>query len=170
MSKILLEWVKRPTFFLKKLINYSEILNDFLKGTGFVLIDLKQKGENQINLLEVFVDKKENFGIDEIALLNKNLWKYLEENNIDKGISKIIVSSPGAENPFKFFWQMEKHLGWEVEFLTGNGEALSGKFEAIIDSEKKEFQILTKDKKNTKVLNFLFGSISGVKIKLSFKK
>ena len=170
MSKILLEWVKRPTFFLKKLINYSEILNGFLIGTGFVLIDLKQKGDNKNVFLEIFIDKKENFGIDELALVNKNLWKFLEENNMEKGISKIIVSSPGAENPFKFFWQMKKHLGREVEVMTKNGESFSGKLEEIIDSEKEEFQILIKDKKNTKVLNFFFGDLTEVKIKLSFKK
>jgi ribosome maturation factor RimP len=134
------------------------------------LIDLIQKGDQRNVFLEVFIDKKEKFGIDEIAEVNRNLRKIFEEKNIDKEILKLIVSSPGAENPFKFFWQMEKHIGREVEIKTKNDEIVSGKLEKIIDFKKEEFQVLIKEKKETKILNYLFGDISEAKIKLSFKK
>ena len=150
--------------------NYSTIIENFIKTTSFVLIDLIQKGDQRNVFLEVFIDKKEKFGIDEIAEVNRNLRKIFEEKNIDKEISKLIVSSPGAENPFKFFWQMEKHIGREVEIKTKNDEIVSGKLEKIIDFKKEEFQVLIKEKKETKILNYLFGDISEAKIKLSFKK
>jgi ribosome maturation factor RimP len=150
--------------------NYSTIIENFIKTTSFVLIDLIQKGDQRNVFLEVFIDKKEKFGIDEIAEVNRNLRKIFEEKNIDKEILKLIVSSPGAENPFKFFWQMEKHIGREVEIKTKNDEIVSGKLEKIIDFKKEEFQVLIKEKKETKILNYLFGDISEAKIKLSFKK
>lgn len=135
-----------------------------------MLIDLIQKGDQRNVFLEVFIDKKEKFGIDEIAEVNRNLRKIFEEKNIDKEISKLIVSSPGAENPFKFFWQMEKHIGREIEIKTKNEDVISGKLEKIVDFWKEEFQVLIKEKKETKIVNYLFGDISEAKIKLSFKK
>lgn len=149
---------------------YLNIIEEFFAGNSFVLIDLKQKGNKGYLILEVYIDKREIFGIDEIAEINKNLWKLLEEKNLDKGILKIIVSSPGAENPFKFFWQMEKHIGRELELKLKTGEMVTGKLEEIVDFDKEEFQIQIKEKKEIKSLKFLYGDLSEAKIKLSFKK
>jgi len=121
-------------------------------------------------ILEVFIDKKEKFGIDEIAEVNRSIRKVFEEQDIDREISKLIVSSPGAESFFKFFWQMEKHLGRELEIKTRSGESVTGKFESIVDSVKEEFQISIKEKKDIKFVNYFFGDLTEVKIKLSFKK
>jgi ribosome maturation factor RimP len=150
--------------------NFSNIIDDFFTGSDFVLIDFKQKGNKGSFILEVYIDKRTSFGIDEIAEANRNLRKILEEKNLDKGILKIIVSSPGAENPFKFFWQMEKHIGRELELILKTGETVTGKLEEIVDFEKEKFQIQIKEKKEIKSLNFLFGELSEAKIKLSFKK
>jgi ribosome maturation factor RimP len=150
--------------------NYLNIIEEFFSGSAFTLIDLKQKGNKGSIILEVFIDKKESFGIDEIADVNRNLWKLLESKNSDKGILKIIVSSPGAENPVKFFWQLEKHIGRELELKLKTGEFVSGKFIEITDSEKEEFLIQVKEKKEIKSLRYFLGDISEVKIKLSFKK
>jgi ribosome maturation factor RimP len=150
--------------------NYNNIVNEFIADSGFVLIDFIQKGNKGNLILEVFVDKKENFTIDEIARVNKDLWKYLEEKNADRGILKIIVSSPGAENPFKFFWQLEKHTGRELEIKLKSGDFLEGKFVEVKDSEREEIEIQVKEKKDIKNIRVLFGDIADVKIKLSFKK
>jgi ribosome maturation factor RimP len=150
--------------------NYTEIINAFFKDSGFVLIDFKQKGNKGNLILEVFVDKKENFNIDEIAQANKDLWKYLEEKNADKGVLKIIVSSPGAENPLKYFWQVEKHIGRELDIKMKSGEILTGKIVALSNTAKEEIDLQVKDKKEIKNIIILFGDISEVKIKLSFKK
>ena len=150
--------------------NYTDIINAFFRDSGFVLIDLMQKGNKGNLILEVFVDKKENFTVDEIARVNKDLWKCLEEKNADKGIMKIIVSSPGAENPFRYFWQMEKHIGRELEIKMKNSEILAGRFLKISDIEREEFEIIVKEKKEIKNIKILFGDTAEVKIKLSFKK
>ncbi|MCX6166271.1 MAG: hypothetical protein NTU73_15660 [Ignavibacteriae bacterium] len=150
--------------------NFLNIIDDFFTCSDFVLIDFKQKGNKGYLILEVFIDKRESFGINEIAEVNRNLWKLLEEKNLDKGILKIIVSSPGAENPFKFFWQMEKHTGRELELILKTGETVTGKLEEIVDLNNEEFRIQIKEKKEIKSLKFIFGDLIGTKIKLSFKK
>jgi len=150
--------------------NYKNILDGFLKETSFILIDLVQKGDKNNAILEIFLDKKENFSIDELAVVNKNLWKYLEERNLEKGISKIVVSSPGAENPLKYFWQMKKHIGREFEIKMKNGETVTGKFDEISNFENEEILIQIKEKKEIKSVKVLFRDILEAKIKLSFKK
>jgi ribosome maturation factor RimP len=149
---------------------YSGIISDFLKNSRFVLIDFIQRGDERNIILEVYVDRKENFSIDELAEINKNLWKYIEDKKVEKGIAKVTVSSPGAERAFKYFWQMEKHIGRELEIKMKNGEAITGKLLRIVDEEKGEFEIEIKDKKENINKNINFGDLSEVKIKLSFKK
>lgn len=158
-------------FFFKKRMKskYLDIITDFFVGSQFVLIDLIQRGDSRNIILEVFVDKREQFGIDELAVINKELWKYIEDKKLEKGIAKISVSSPGAENPFRFFWQMEKHIGRELELKMKNGEILTGKLEKILNEDKEEFEIIVKEKKETHSLNILFGDLSEAKIKISFK-
>lgn len=150
--------------------NYKNIVEEFLKSTTFELIELVKRGERSNILLEVFIDREENFGIDEIAEVNRDLWKYLESNNLEKGISKIIISTPGADKPLKFFWQFKKHIGRELEIKTKTGETVSGKLEEVAENGKEEFRISFKEKKEIKNLNFIFGEISEAKVKLSFKK
>ncbi|MFA5403473.1 MAG: hypothetical protein WC358_00900 [Ignavibacteria bacterium] len=150
--------------------DYLNIIEEFFTDNSFILIDFIQKGNKGNLIFEVFIDKRESFGIDEIAEVNRNLRKFLEEKNLDRGILKIVVSSPGAENPFKYFWQLEKHIGRELELKLKTGEVVIGKFEEIIDIKKEEFRIQVKEKKDIKLLNYLFGDLTGIKIKLSFKK
>ncbi|MBI5404249.1 MAG: hypothetical protein HY959_12695 [Ignavibacteriae bacterium] len=150
--------------------NYKNIIEEFLKTTSFKLIELVKRGERSNILLEVFIDKEDNFGIDEIAVVNRDLWKYLESNNLEKGISKIIISSPGADKPLKFFWQFKKHIGRELDIKTPSGESITGTLEELTDFVKGEFRISVKEKKEIKKMNFIFGEISEAKVKLSFKK
>lgn len=150
--------------------NILKKIEEFLYGNSFVLIDLKQRGNKGNYILEVFVDKKENFGIDELAEISRSLRNYLESEDMDKGIMKIIVSSPGTENPIKYFWQLEKHIGREVELKLKTGDIITGKLVKLADMGKEEFQIEIKEKKVVKSLNFKFGDLSQVMIKLSFKK
>lgn len=157
-------------FFFKKMESIFKKVDEFFYGNSFVLVDLKQKGNKGNYILEVFVDKKENFGIDELAEINRNLWKHLESEDMHKGIMKIIVSSPGTENPVKYFWQLEKHIGREVELKLKTGDVVSGKLVNLTDMAKEELQIEIKEKKEIKLLKFLFGELSELKIKLSFKK
>jgi ribosome maturation factor RimP len=149
--------------------NYSNIIGGFFEGSDFALIELLQKGNKGNLILEVFVDKKEIFNIDELAKINKDLWKHLEEKDADKGILKIIVSSPGAEKPVKFFWQLKKHIGRELEIKLKNGEEWTGKLEELNDS-REELNVLVKINKEFKNIIVLFGDTAEVKIKLSFKK
>jgi ribosome maturation factor RimP len=149
--------------------NYLNIIDDFFTCSDFVLIDFKQKGNKGNLILEVFVDKQESFSIDELARVNKDIWKKFEEKNVDKGILKIIVSSPGAENPVKYFWQLKKHIGRELDIKLKTGELITGKLEEMIDL-KEEISVLIKEKKEIKKIRVLFGELSEVRIKLSFKK
>lgn len=149
---------------------YLEIVDEFFAGSEFALIDFKQKGNKGNLILEVFVDKKENFTIDEIARINKDLWKYFEDKDADKGILKIIVSSPGVENPVKFFWQLKKHIGRELDIKRNSGETLTGKLVELRDLGTGEIDLQVKEKKDFKNLLVIFGDTAEVKIKLSFKK
>lgn len=150
--------------------NLLNIIEEYIGGSSFGLIDIKQKGNKGNIILEVYIDKKESFGIDEIADINRGIWKTLEEKNMDKGILKMIVSSPGAENPIKYFWQLEKHIGRDVDVKMKNGLELTGKFDKILNADTEEMQIEQRDKKGIKYIVFTFGDLSEIKIKPSLKK
>ena len=147
----------------------SVIKNYIESNYNCKLIDISEKGDNRNRIYEVFVDGREYPGIDELALINKGLWKHVEENILSKGILKISVSTPGVERSFKFLFQLIKHVGRVLEIKSENGEIYSGKL-VKIDEESGEIYLIIRESKTVEREEiFKFDKIIESKVKLHFK-
>ena len=149
---------------------YNEILleiNGFLENTGFECIDLVIKGERNTKILEIYVDSREIFDLDKLASLNKDIWDTLEKKEMTKNISKIVMSSPGAEKPFKYLWQIQKHTGKIFIIALKDGNILNGRLLEIRNESELVFEVL-KGKKEKEIINLIFEDIQELKIKLQF--
>ena len=134
---------------------YNEILleiNGFLENTGFECTDLIIKGERSNKILEIYVDSRDVFDIDK---------------EMTKNISKIVMSSPGAEKPFKYLWQIQKHTGKIFIIALKDGNILNGRLLEIRNESELVFEVL-KGKKEKEIINLIFEDIQELKIKLQF--
>jgi len=142
-------------------------INGFLDNTGFECIDLLMRGERNNKILEIFVDSREVFDIDKLARLNKEIWAILEKSEMTKNISKILMSSPGADKPFKYLWQIYKHVGKFFIIELKNGDILNGKLLEIRNEKEIVFEVL-KGKKEKEIINLNFEDIQDLRVKLQF--
>lgn len=129
----------------------TEITENYLKSSDYKLIDILVKGQKKNLIIELFLDSEKPVSLDELADISHDLNKLISESEINQSISKLVVSSPGVDKPFKFPWQLKKHIGRTLEILGTDDE----KFEAVLENVddngvltlKKEFK---KGKKSSK--------------------
>lgn len=149
----------------------NEIIENFFKDSDFKVIELLKKGDTTNRIIEIYVDRPEIFSIDEITALTKGINKEFDENYKEDDIAKISVSSPGADKPYKYFWQMIKHKGRPMELTMNDGTTSAGKL-VELNPESETFELEVRDEKKKNVLHniqYSFKDISEIKAKLLFK-
>ena len=149
----------------------NSLIENFFKDSDFKVIELLKKGEKSNKIIEIYIDRPENFSIDEIAEINRGINELFEENYKEDDISKISVSSPGADKPYKYFWQMIKHKGRPMELTMNDGTTETGKLTEL-NAENETFELEVRDEKKKSIVHnkqFSFKDISEIKAKLLFK-
>ncbi|MCA9407011.1 MAG: hypothetical protein KC684_10760, partial [Candidatus Omnitrophica bacterium] len=114
----------------------TDITNTYLGKTRYKLIDLLIKGEKKNRIVEIFVDSVDPVSLDDLSIISKDLNQILSESELNSSLSKLVVSSPGVDKPFKFMWQLKKHIGRTLEIQTNEGEKIEAKLDGIPDEEK----------------------------------
>ncbi len=152
----------------------TELIEKSLQGTGYSLIDINTRGEKKTKVLEVFVDSVEEVNLDELGELNKLFWNELEEKEFGEEFSKIIVSSPGVDRPFRYIWQLHKHIGRLLTAKNSDGRTIEGTL-TDVNEEKGEITLVISDTKSKKSASQMhemyilkFSELTESKIKIKF--
>ena len=148
----------------------TDITNTYLEKTRYKLIDLSIKGEKKNRIVEVFVDSIDPVSLDDLTTISKDLNQILSESDLNSSISKLVVSSPGVDKPFKFDWQLKKHIGRTLEILTNGGEKFEAKFDGMTDDGKLLLtkKIMKGKKQDTEEIELDFNDIKSSKVKIEF--
>ncbi|MBX7043488.1 MAG: ribosome maturation factor [Ignavibacteria bacterium] len=151
----------------------EEIIKSVIEATDYRIIELVIRGEKRTKVLEVFVDRKEGVNIDELAEISRELERRIEESHYAGELLKIIVSSPGIDRPFRYIWQLDKHVGRTLWLRLNDGSELEGKLNAVSD-EAGELMILVapdgKKKSDPVEALIKFKDVKEAKVKISFSK
>ncbi len=151
------------------------VIDEFFKTTGYRVIDTILRGEKGTAVLEIFVDNKDGIIFDELVNISKSLNGVVDEKFTDNNFANLVVSSPGADRPVKFIWQLYKHKERFLDIELLNGEILEGKLMNISEEGDGniELEILHREK-NKKVIPGIrvidFNDIKNLKVKISFSK
>jgi ribosome maturation factor RimP len=153
--------------------DFRKHIEDYLAGTKYGLVDLIVRGEKKNKVIEVFIDDKENISIDDIAQVSRGLNELFDTLGLSGELSKIVVSSPGADKPFKYPWQLHKHKNRMLNITLGSGEEITGR---LIDTDEEgnlAVQPVSKEKnkkakEEAEALKISFGDIKECKVKLQF--
>jgi len=163
-------------FFFAEMENQlNKLIFGFLGEKGYGIIDMIERGERGTKVVEIFVDNEEGLMLDELAKLNRDLNRMIDDNFPVNDISKLVISSPGAERPFKYIWQLKKHLGRILEIEFENGEKTEGKLLEADEESNGILMIEVVNKNSPKISTgeiraVNFGDIKEVKVKISFSK
>lgn len=144
----------------------KEICEKIVSAEGFFFIDLVFRGTENNRVIELFIDSAKGVSVDDCAVVSRMINEEIAAAELEKGISRFDVSSPGTDRPFRFPAQFDKHSGRKFDLIcaTPAGEEMKfqGRFlrreeERLFfeDNKKQEFAVsFSSIKKSTIILSF----------------
>jgi ribosome maturation factor RimP len=131
---------------------------------NYLLINSITKGSNRNPLFEIYIDSKDGITSDNCADFSRKIKEKLENTDIGELDYKLIVSSPGIDEPIKFLDQYFKHINREFSFSYLESEkvlSIEAKLVRITDDN------LFFSYKNEEI-KVNFNNIKKAKVKISF--
>lgn len=142
-------------------------MNEFFTGKDAQLIEIQIRGEKKNKIAEIYVDSELGIDLEKLSLLSKGINEIADKEGISEELLKIVVSSPGVENPFKYLWQLKKHINRILEY-SEDGKIIIGKL-INVDEDSEELTIEISDKKREiEVCKSKFYKLDSIKVKLPF--
>ena len=150
---------------LEQIENFVESFIE--KWPEVFLIEIKMAPGNQVAVL---VDADNGITIEKCTVINKALYKYIEESALfPDGNFSLEVSSPGVDNPLKLHRQYLKNTGRKVEVLLNDGTKLEGVLSGVKEDEITLEQKQGKGKNMTmKKTTILFNQIKHTTVLITF--
>jgi ribosome maturation factor RimP len=145
----------------------TEIMDVILAGSGIKLIDITVRGEKKNKVVEIFVDSEDFLDLDKISSLSRKFNEELDKVELKSEILKFVISSPGADRPFKYIWQLKKYLGKVFEF-DADGTKYKGVLESVDEDNGNLVFSVKKGKNEYKQICKKFGEFNNLIISLPF--
>jgi ribosome maturation factor RimP len=135
------------------------------KDPGYFLVEVRVTPGNNI---KVFIDGDAGVTIDRCVIINRALYKQLEEEGLfPDGNFSLEVSSPGLDEPLRLHRQYEKNIGRNIEVVLNDGTRKEGKLLSVTEDGIVMEENVGK-KKEPVNHSFLFENIKTTKIQVVF--
>ncbi len=142
----------------------KQLAAEISEKNGFFLINSLQKGSNRKPSFEIYIDSKNGISADDCAEFSRELKNKLETTEIAKLDYKLVVSSPGIDEPIKYLDQYYKHINREFKISFEDGKNVQS-IEAVLLRIVDE-NLIFKFKDNE--IEIYFNKIKKAKVKTSF--
>jgi len=88
-----------------------ELAEEVIAGTGYFLVDVEVRGHKGTRVVEVYVDAEKDLGLDDLAVVSRELGFLLDVEDVVDGSYKLEVSTPGIKRPITMPPQFVKNVG-----------------------------------------------------------
>ena len=122
------------------------------------------------NMVTVLLDGDKGITIDDCTVINKALYKFIEENEVfGNNNFSLEVSSFGVDKPLQLLRQYKKNIGRNVEVLINDGTKAEGTLTDADENQIKIEQKIGKGNKMTKQMTtILFNQIKHTTVLITF--
>jgi len=141
----------------------QSLTEEVITGTSYFLVDVEVRGHKGTRVVEVYVDSKEEFGHDDLAVISKEIGFLLDVEDVVDDSYKLEVSSPGIKRPLTMPEQYQKNVGRTLRVRyqsNGNEEIVVGDLTRA-DEEEVELELASGER-----LQLPYPSISQARIEL----
>ena len=142
----------------------KNIAQDIADEKGIFLINAIAKGSNKKPSFEIYIDSKKGVNADLCAEFSREIKARLESSKVAELDYRLVVSSPGTDEPIKFFDQYEKHINREFKVSYIDGEKVLS-IEAKLIRISEDNLIFSYKKEELKIN---YNNIKKAKVKISF--
>lgn len=158
------------SFYMQLKEKLAELATKIAEQNNCQLVDFQLKGNSEQRKLVVLVDNETGIGIDECAIISRQISDIIEADNLIENAYTLEVSSPGIDVPLTQKWQYEKNIGRLLKvYLLGDVEK-EGKLTLVtnesitIEGQGKPGKV----KKEDKLVIINFDQIKESKVQVSF--
>ncbi|MDZ4745420.1 MAG: hypothetical protein SGJ05_05405 [bacterium] len=109
-------------------------IEDACREAGAELIALEVRGQLKQLLLEVAIDSVEGIRHEHCKAVSKAIESRLVDDEWYGRLRAVDVSSPGADAPVKYLWQLKKHVGRDVRCVKKDGSIVEGALASADDA------------------------------------
>jgi ribosome maturation factor RimP len=110
------------------------IILDACEGAGVSLIDLVVRGQHRQLKLEIMIDAPDGITHEHCRAVSRSIDDRMQDDDFLDRVKAVDVSSPGADSPVKFLWQLTKHVGRTVRVKRADGTEIEGELLTANDS------------------------------------
>ena len=142
----------------------KNIVQEIAEDKGFFLVNSIIKGSNRKPTFEIFIDNKEGINAADCADFSRAVKEKIESTKIANTDYSLVVSSPGTDEPIKFFDQYHKHISREFKISFDDGEKVQSIEAKLIRISDDILVFNYKDEE----LEINFNKIKKAKVKISF--
>ena len=128
------------------------------------MINTVTRGSNKSPKFEIFIDNEKGVNAEDCAKFSREVKHRLESTQIGELDYELIVSSPGTDEPVKFFEQFPKHIGREFKISYDDNEVVKSIEAKLIQIQDKDLVFEYKSEE----LNIDFNKLKKAKVKISF--
>lgn len=108
------------------------LAEEVLAATPHFLVHVHVRGHRGTRVVEVYVDGDEDFGLDDVATVSRELGFLMDVEDVVDGAYKLEVSSPGADHPLTQPRQFMKNVGRPLRVTVGS-EKIEGELTTATD-------------------------------------
>ena len=113
--------------------NVQAAIEDACREAGAELIALEVRGQLKQLILEVAIDSLEGIRHEHCRAVSKGIESRLVDDEWYGRLRAVDVSSPGADAPVKYLWQLKKHVGRDVRCVKKDGTIVEGALASVND-------------------------------------
>lgn len=135
---------------------------------GVTLIELVVRGQQKQVILEVLIDTVDGITHDHCRAVSHGIDTRLEGGEFYDRLRAVDVSSPGADAPVKFLWQLTKSVGRTVNVARNDGTAVEGKLLRADDTGLEVLPQLKGKKAPTEAITIPSADVKQARIVLKF--
>jgi len=88
-----------------------DLAEEVIVGSGYFLVDVEVRGHKGTRVVEVYVDAETDLGLDDLAVISRELGFLLDVEDVVDGSYKLEVSTPGIKRPITMPQQYVKNVG-----------------------------------------------------------
>lgn len=106
--------------------NVQAAIEDACREAGAELIACEVRGQLKQLILEVAIDSVEGIRHEHCKAVSKAIESRLTDDEWYGRLRAVDVSSPGADAPVKYLWQLKKHVGRDIRCVKVDGSVVEG--------------------------------------------
>jgi len=143
------------------------MIEDVCAEVGVVLVDVVVRGQARQLVVDILLDAPAGITHEHCRAVSRALDERLENDEFAGRLRAVDVSSPGAETPVKFLWQLTKHVGRTVRVVHTDGTVIQGTL-LRADDQGLDVQPTQQKKESKPPVSLHAGDIAEARVVITF--